>query len=275
MMKAKVDNRGRDMASDVLAVLGMWRLPVDPFAVAKEEGIELVPGDYGEGFDARIEYLKEIERFAIYYQEPGSDRSDGRVRFSISHELGHYYLPHHRERLILGEAHDSVSDFRSDEPVETEADDFAANLLMPRELFVAEVRRFRQRVCDLADLCELAEKRLHTSLTSTARRYCEVDIEPCSVVFSKSGHVSWARHSEDMRRLGMAYIPFGGRVPPQSETAKLWAAFDDHADVVRGHVEPTVWYERSYYRKRLWEEAMPLGGTGIVLTLLVLEDEPE
>lgn len=272
-MKTEMDNPGPEIATDVLAVLGMWRLPVDPFDIAKEEGIELVPGYFGEGFDARIEYLKEVERFAIYYQEPGGGRIDGRVRFSISHELGHYYLPHHRERLILGEAHDSISDYRSDDPIEKEADDFAANLLMPRELFVAEVKRFRQRVCDLPDLCELAGNRLGTSLTSTARRYCESDVEPCSVVFSKAGKVSWAKHSEDMKRLGMGYIQFGSTVPLQSHTAKLWAMEDTTTDIVKGHVEPTVWYERSYYRKRLWEETMPLGGTGIVLTLLVLEDE--
>jgi len=274
-MKTEMDNPGPEIANNVLAVLGMWKLPINPFDIAKEEGIELVPGYFGEGFDARIEYLKEVKRFAIYYQELSGGRTNGRVRFSISHELGHYYLPHHRERLILGEAHDSVSDYRSDDPIEKEADDFAANLLMPRELFITEVKRFRQRVCDLSDLCELAGNRLGTSLTSTARRYCESDVEPCSIVFSKAGKVSWAHHSEDMKRLGMGYIPFGSIVPRQSHTAKLWAMEDTSTDIVKGHIEPTVWYERSFYGKRLWEETMPLGGTGIVLTLLVLEEKLE
>ena len=59
-----------ERSEEVLRTLGMWRVPVDPLAIAKEEGIELAPGRYGRQFDARIEYLPAIRRFVIYYQEP-------------------------------------------------------------------------------------------------------------------------------------------------------------------------------------------------------------
>ena len=72
-----------ERSEEVLRTLGMWRVPVDPLAIAKEEGIELAPGTYGRRFDARIEYLPVIRRFVIYYQEPGPGRTDGRVRFSL------------------------------------------------------------------------------------------------------------------------------------------------------------------------------------------------
>ena len=52
-------------------------------------------------------------------------------------------------------------------------------------------------------------------------------------------------------------------------------ATTDDANPVEGGVEPTAWYEKPFYRKRLWEEAMPLGSTGITLTYLTLEDPPE
>ena len=60
----------RQAAETVLRDLGKWRLPVDPLRIAKEEGIELAPGQYGFGFDARIEYFHEFDRFGIYYQIP-------------------------------------------------------------------------------------------------------------------------------------------------------------------------------------------------------------
>ena len=41
-------------ARQVLEAFNMWRLPVDPSAIAREEGIELAEGQYGAGFDARV-----------------------------------------------------------------------------------------------------------------------------------------------------------------------------------------------------------------------------
>jgi hypothetical protein len=128
----------------ILQALDMWRVPVDPFVIAREEEIELVPGEYGPKFDARIEYIAPIRCFAIYYKTAGVDRTEGRMRFSLGHELAHFYL--HRDSLIRGQAHNSIADFRSGNLVEQEADEFAARLLMPGELFVEAVHRFRQRV---------------------------------------------------------------------------------------------------------------------------------
>jgi Zn-dependent peptidase ImmA (M78 family) len=164
-----------DRSKDVLHSLDMWKIPINPFAIAREEGIDLAPGDYGEKFDARLEYLPSVKTFVIYYRESG--RTEGRIRFSIAHELGHYYMPEHREGILKGKLHNSECDFRSRDPREQEADDFAASLLMPKELFVQEVHRHYNRVCTLRELSSMAERKFETSITSTARRYCECGIE--------------------------------------------------------------------------------------------------
>ena len=106
------------LAKNHLIALGMWRLPVNPLAIAKEEGIELAPGRYGKKFDARISFIRSANTFILFYKEAGYGPTDGRVRFSIGHELGHYYLPHHRSYLLSGHSHNSVTDFRSREPRE-------------------------------------------------------------------------------------------------------------------------------------------------------------
>jgi Zn-dependent peptidase ImmA (M78 family) len=53
------------------------------------------------------------------------------------HELGHYFLDGHVHSLFgLGQGlHQSESGFTSKNPVEREADAFAAGLLMPKTLF--------------------------------------------------------------------------------------------------------------------------------------------
>ncbi len=273
-MKIRAERELDQEANRVLQALDMWRVPVDPFAIVREEGIELAPGEYGPNFDARIEYLTPIRQFAIYYKEAGVDRTGGRVRFSIGHELAHYYL--HRDDLLTGRPHNSVADFRSKNALEQEADEFSARLLMPKELFVESVHRFRQDVCILSELCQLAENVFRTSLTSTVRRYCQCDIEPASMVISENGKVKWAIASEDMKRLGMGFIQVRQNIPTNSKTALLWQRLSNKEDIsiIDGGVDATIWFDRPY-RWRLWEEAMPLGKTGWVLTYLTLDDQDD
>ena len=255
-------------AEDVLKALDQWRLPVDPFAIAREEKILLAPGTYGEGFDARIEYFPSDRRFGIYYREMG--RTPGRIRFSLGHELGHFYLPEHRERLFKGIMHNSESDYRSRDPLEQQADKFSANLLMPRDLFVEAVKNFRQSVCDIRDLKKLAE-RLGTSITSTVIRYCDCDIEPAMAIFSEDGIVRWTYFSQDMKELGCWFVRFGTQIPTNSQTTKLLELLENGpTDEVVGHrIDPHVWFEWPRC-KWLYEEAVQLGNR--VLTWLAVDD---
>jgi IrrE N-terminal-like domain len=262
------------LAKKHLIALDMWRLPVNPLAIAREEGIELAPGRYGEKFDARIKFVRSAKTFILFYKEAAYGRTEGRVRFSIGHELGHYYLPHHRQYLLSGLSHNSVTDFRSRDPREMEADEFASALLMPNELFAAALKSRRMTICTLADLSRLAENAFQTSLTSTVRRYVGLDWEACSMVVSQAGVVKWAMHSESMRALGMSWIDSGIPVPSTTPTAKLWDCLGKQATLepMEGGVGADLWFERPY-RRRLWEETMPLGYTGQVLTFLVSEDD--
>jgi IrrE N-terminal-like domain len=262
-----------EIAENTLSALGIRQLPVNPYEIATEEGIELAAGLYGERFDARIEYIRSVDTFILYYRSAQHGRTEGRVRFSLAHELGHFYLPGHRAYLLSGKSHNSVSDFRSRDPREEEADEFAAALLMPRKLFAAELKTRRLTICTLADLSRLADAVFETSLTSTVRRYCQFDWEACSMVVSEGGTVKWAKHSDSMRALGLGFIEYGMRVPNTSPTAKLWERLktEKTLDRVESRVDPELWYNRSH-RSHLWEEAMPLGYTGQVLTFLTLED---
>jgi hypothetical protein len=249
----------------------MWSIPVDPFEIACKEGIHISPGHYGKDFDGRIEYYRDLDQFCIFHELPGGLRTEGRVKFTIAHELGHFYLPDHRDRLRRGEWHNSESDFASRDPREAEADEFAADLIMPMELFRKELDRFRQGWCDLDDLFTLAN-RLGTSITSTARRYCDSDREPCTVFFSRNGLIWWNRSSEDMRRLGLYFYPFDSATC-LSKTADYWATVQAGAvpEKLSGRVPSEVWFKWPK-RDYLWEEVTALGGSGRAITQLTPDD---
>ena len=58
--------------------------------------------------------------------------SEGFQRFSIAHELGHYFLDGHIDHILPKDGvHTSHAGFVSADPYELEADQFAAGLLMP------------------------------------------------------------------------------------------------------------------------------------------------
>ncbi len=262
-----------EVARSTLLALGLYRLPVDPEAIAREEGIELAPGGYSDTFDARIEYVDPPGTFILYYRTAEHGPTPGRVRFSQAHELGHFYLPAHRLYLLRGHTHNSVTDFRSRDPREAEADEFASALLMPRDLFFDAMGRRGQTVCSLADLCRLADQTFQTSVTSTVRRYCAFDCEPCGMVMSEAGRVVWALFSLGMRPLGLSYIPVGSPVPAPSRAAEVGSRHSKHgpAGVAEGRVDAGVWFD-SPRCGWLWEESMPLGRTGRVLTFLVPDE---
>ena len=97
----------RDMARRVLAEHNITKPPVPVHAVARRAGLEVVEVDNlgslsARLIDARIEVV--------------ASESKGRKRFSIAHELGHYYL-----HTVHG----------SNRQVEREADAFAGELLVP------------------------------------------------------------------------------------------------------------------------------------------------
>ena len=84
-------------AVQLLRELGMERVPVDPFDVARRLDIEL-RRFLGKAGGASGMLLRVGEQFGICY--PTHIPIDGFVRFSVAHEIGHYRLPGHVEAVL-------------------------------------------------------------------------------------------------------------------------------------------------------------------------------
>lgn len=120
-----------------------------------------------------------------------------RTRFSIAHELGH--LAMHREKsslsLCTSEDIQEVTS-GSGKDVESEANRFAASLLMPEALVRPHIREEPPSF----DVIKALARNLRTSLTATAIRYVKFASEPCAVVYSRDGKIRWFRGSDDFHR---------------------------------------------------------------------------
>ena len=253
-------------ASAVLEQYFSGSPPVDLFAIAHDEGILLVPGQFTNDFCGRIEYHPKQRTFLLFHPDITTTPYPNRVRFSVGHELGHYFLDHHRARLIAGATHSSTSGFVSEEPMEREADEFAAALLIPE----FELRRLlaRRNFVVLADILALAD-RWQTSAISAAIRYVKYAAEACTVVLSEKAQVVFSVASEEARALGLGFVPKKSLLPNGSASTQAWKS--GAGTPVGKSIASTEWMPAAYRSVQLWEEAVSIGSTDWTLTLLALD----
>lgn len=125
----------------------------------------------------------------------------GKRSFVIAHEFGHYEL-HRDSPLFVCDEKDFV-DWHRRRPEETEANQFAAELLMPRGWFELQTNATEMSVNELERLARLCG----VSLTAAAFRCVELDVAPCAIAFCRDNKIKWSQVSTSfpyqyMRRSG-------------------------------------------------------------------------
>lgn len=151
----------------------------EPEAIARSKRISISFGEYGQAFDGMLEY--QAGGWHIFCNLDRTQQADSpRPRFTLAHELGHYYIDEHRNALAAGRVptHRSRCDYDSQNLAEQEADHFAANLLMPRGRFLDKAKAAPPGLSGIISLADFFK----TSITSTAIRYAACDVFPCAVV---------------------------------------------------------------------------------------------
>jgi hypothetical protein len=242
------------------------RVPVDLTKLCAEEGIELAPGDYPGKFHGRIEFLSEEGVFAIFHPAQ-TGVSEGRIRFTIAHELGHYFIEEHRDLIVAGNVHNSVESFAPvRNRIEREADAFAACLLMP-EKKVAELAGAKGYL-DAGGVRRLAEE-CKVGLRAAAFRYSELAEEPCWLIFANAGEIECAFRSEEANTLGFGGL--GVREIPSDSAAHRCISGEPFANEGKG-TDTTKWFSPRMAFANLWEDSIRLGSGTRTLTLLSWAD---
>ncbi|WP_048956946.1 ImmA/IrrE family metallo-endopeptidase [Enterobacter bugandensis] len=133
--------------------------PSELLSFAEEHGISIEPLDVTEltkllGIQMRMEPMAGEESGCLKKDKMGqwimiinSLQHPHRQRFTIAHELGHYI-----KHTIMQENFMDTTFFRNEEsnPMEHEANKFAAELLMPKKMFVHFIENVSKQVDDLA-----------------------------------------------------------------------------------------------------------------------------
>lgn len=148
-------NRPQREAHRVWRTWGSGEVPVDVEAIAERIGIEVLYRDLEEiGDDVSGLLYVDREETSIFVE---IGQPPVRQRFTIAHELGHFFL-HNTQHVLKGPMYIERSGVSSTgtKKQEIEANQFAAELLMPRD--VIEDRFGCLSYVDEDDIEELAEE---------------------------------------------------------------------------------------------------------------------
>ncbi|WEK48182.1 MAG: ImmA/IrrE family metallo-endopeptidase [Candidatus Andeanibacterium colombiense] len=220
------------------------RFPVNVPALAKDfsaqrfpqEPIALVGGDSLGDFDGAL--YRGKKGWGIIYNN--AIASAGRINFTLAHEFGHYLL--HRaafpDGLECGDQ-DMVrwdSDYRQ---IESQANDFAATLLMPLDDFRRQIDARSKPT--LEDIGACAE-RYGVSLIAATLRWLQYTERRSVLVVSREGYILWARSSDRALKTG-AYFRTANR-PPIPIPANSLPARADLLEKSRGQIrhDECVWF---------------------------------
>lgn len=173
----------------LLRELNISSLPIDPYAIAKTIGIEVCEDDC-EGYTGMILVVDDEALISV----KSSLRENSRKRFTVAHELGHYRIPGHlSNRDVIfrcAECDFDVFDKKGDK--ESEANEFAAELLMPESFFAPKIR-----LKDLSyELLESLVSDFDTSLTATGIRFVALSGD-CALVCSERASIKWFVKGKD------------------------------------------------------------------------------
>lgn len=258
-------------AEQLIKGWGLTALPVDPFAIAKKRDITVAakpasrPGVSGMlirvGSEFAIAYATHLE-------------NEGFQRFSVGHELGHYFLPGHVDAVIGDEGvHESRSGFASKDRYEMEADGFAAGLLMPRHLFFPALQRAGDGLVAIENLASLCK----TSLHATAIRYTQCTRDPMAIVVSVGNTIEHCFMSDALKNIdGIDWLRKREFLPRSTTTF----AFNQDAENVRRavRIEESSNLQEWFGGRRsieISEDVIGLGKYGKTLTVLYDMDIPD
>lgn len=164
----------RNRAEALIDSLGIKKYPVDVVEIAKQLGIPVVEMNLGADVSGLLVTNPDSSSIAVQKTD-----SLPRRRFTIAHEIGHFYLRHQFEpgehvHVDRGN-YISQRSLRSSEgidPKEVEANQFAACLLMPSKLLydrigeLNTVQLFDSHVSQLAKDFDVSEQAMTIRLSA-------------------------------------------------------------------------------------------------------------
>lgn len=255
-------------AKTLLQELKLKTPPIRPREVVKQLQVLLHEVDAVDRFDGWI--LQVDGSAAICINR--AIASEARKNFTIAHELGHFRLPWHtRQPQCLRQ---DIEAFYSSsvKTEEAEANEFAAELLMPEDLarsLVEEGNIGLEGIQQVADTFK-------TSYTSSAYRYIQFTPYPAALVICEQRKIKYVSLSGALRQTRWRFADRGTALSQNSMAIDF---FDTSGNVTKTKVDrytilPSVWFpEAGDMDFTCVEEARGLPALNQTVSLVWIEDK--
>lgn len=262
-----------DLSVVLNAIPDFNRFPVNVTEVAKEisrlkfpdDPITLIKGRDLPGFEGAMKRAPEGKvGWGIFYNS--GIRSKGRINFTLAHEFGHYLVHRidHPNGFMCSTADMAKWDSQYSQ-LEAQANEFAANFLMPLDDFRDQIDP--KALPDMGALSECAE-RYEVSLIAGMLRWLSYTSRRAMLVVSREGFVLWARSSTRAYKSGI-YIKTQGRPPTEIPSSAL-ASRRNLIDGYSGSIEhdSKVWFKQPCREQVIFSDQYDF-----TISLLFFEDE--
>ncbi|MGA2623821.1 MAG: ImmA/IrrE family metallo-endopeptidase [Bacteroidota bacterium] len=185
-------SRAEIVASNVLEECGITdplQLPVDVILNSKDL---LIKEEEIDGAEGRIVMNETSGVITIN----SKIQIPTKKRFVLAHELGHFEL-HRNKTKIYNDDDDTLNRWYDAKFAveETEANEFAAEFLMPSEIFHSECKgkKFGPEVIDYL------ASRFQVSKTAAILKFANRGNHPICIVYCKANRMKWWKKSDDFR----------------------------------------------------------------------------
>jgi len=227
--------------------------------------------------------LMDGESIQIVVNTKYSDREDGfssdsslrrRQRFSVAHEIGHAWLNSHKDfglqkQLLIENPHGKRYHLMR----ESQANEFASELLMPQILLEPRMKQFRWD--DVLEEASVLSDEFDVSMAVATRRVIGLADFPAFMLFFKEdgkapqGAIR-SRYFSDTE----LPIPNGGSMPAGSLVHRLAMDPESRVRTIR-NMDSSVWFPNCRKSKgfKLQEWAKRLGDKGFLSFIGITEDE--
>ncbi len=252
----------RDEAASFLEELGITELPIVPVEICRMLGIHYVE-----------EQLAGLDGYLILDTANGASLicvnnriiEQGRKNFTVAHELGHFCMDGLHKKAFYCSS-EVIESFKTTlDSVEGRANEFASELLMPRNIYHPLVKKLEPGWDAIKELAGLSK----TSLTATAIRFVDLSDFACCLVVSCAGKIKWFHKSDEFR----PHVQMDSRLVSKGTVAfdifQGCAPADSFEDV-----KACDWLTGKGVHKHteILEWSLPLNSYGHVLTLLYDEE---
>lgn len=157
MIRSKL---AREKAHNIFSMFKITEPPVNVISISEGLGFRVIPHDFPETMSAIIFIEDKIKAIGVNKNHPMT-----RQNFSIAHELGHYLSGHedfsYEKKAFIEKNKPYLDPSHRDEE---EANEFAAELLMPSFLLKKDVLENKLDIQSLAKKYEVSEQAMTIQL---------------------------------------------------------------------------------------------------------------